>query len=313
MRPCLDTAMLLGSLVLVVTAHAEAQNDNAPAPRGRRTQSRAEWLDPVRDAPNGTKYATFVSKTLGAEASYLVYLPPEYDEATQRYPVIYWLHGLGGNQRAGAMLFVPQVEQAIHLGALPPTIVVLVNGMVSSFYCDWADGKRPVESVIVKDLVPHIDATYRTIARREGRAIEGYSMGGFGAGHLGFKYPDLFGTVVINAGALIRETALNGPNLAPILKEGFANDPRRFDAEHPNELAEKNAEQIRGRTNIRIGVGKDDSLLPRNRELHELLQKLSIDHQYEEVPNVDHNGLLYYRVLGVDAFSVYRTAFHALE
>jgi enterochelin esterase-like enzyme len=279
----------------------------------KKTYPKAEWLDSNKGEPNGTNYQTFTSKTLGADVSYLVYLPPGYEKETRRYPVIYWLHGLSGNQRGGAMMFVPHVDAAIRQGTLPPAIVVSVNGMVTSFYCDWANGKRPVESVIIKDLIPHVDQTYRTIAKREGRVIQGYSMGGFGAGHLGFKYPEVFGSVCVDAGALIGELALNGPNLAEIFKEGFAGDKDRFLAEHPMQLVEKNADRIRGRTAIRVGVGGDDNLLTRNRELHELLRKLKIEHQYEVVPGVGHNAADYYKKLGAKCLEIHRAVFQALD
>jgi endo-1,4-beta-xylanase len=284
----------------------------APAQEGKMPVPRAVWVDPNRAEPNGTKYRTFASSVLGADVSYLVYLPPRYDEETRKYPVIYWLHGLGGNQRAGATGFLPHVAKAIRQGDLPPAIVVLVNGVVSSFYCDWADGKRPVESVIVRDLIPHIDETYRTVARREGRVIQGYSMGGFGAAHLAFKYPQLFGTVVVDAGALIRERALQGPRLSGIFQEGFAGDIDRFMEQHPTRLVEKNAEQIRSRMRIRIGVGSKDDLLPRNRELHELLERLKIEHEYEVVPEVAHSPIDYYRKLGANGLALHKSVFEPL-
>ena len=169
------------------------------AKKGKNSWPKGESVDPNRNEPNGTEYQTFSSKVLGAKVSYLIYLPPGYEQETKRYPVIYWLHGLGGNQRGGATSFVPQVDNAIRKGALPPAIVVVVNGRVSSFYCDWANGKLPIESVIVQDLIPHIDKTYRTVAQRQGRVIQGYSMGGYGAAHLAFKYPEVFGAVVVDA------------------------------------------------------------------------------------------------------------------
>jgi endo-1,4-beta-xylanase len=278
-----------------------------------KTYPKAAWVDPSKDAPNGTRYETFASKVLGADVSYLVSLPPDYATETKRYPVIYWLHGLGGNQRAGALLFVPHVNRAIRKGALPPVLVVSVNGMVTSFYCDWANGKRPIESVIVQDLIPHVDRTYRTVARREGRVIQGYSMGGFGAGHLGFKYPDLFGTVCVDAGALIPEAALKGPNLAPIFQDAFAGDRERFRAEHPFQLLEKNAARLRGRTHIRVGVGQDDNLLARNRELHERLEKLGIAHEYHVVPGVAHNSRDYYTKLDTKCLELHRKVFESLD
>ena len=121
---------------------------------------------------------------------------------------------------------------------LPPCIAVLPNGMVSSFYRDAANGELPVESVIIKDLIPHVDQTYRTLAEHSGRVIEGYSMGGYGSAHLGFKYPGLFGTVIVDAGAL---------------------DRKRFaqyvdNAEHPDQWVKQNLTG-RHRTQIRFGVG----------------------------------------------------------
>ncbi len=217
---------------------------------------------------------------------------------------------MNGNQRAGASAFVPLVDAAIKEGSLPPTIVVLVNGMVKCFYCDTADGQRPVESVIIKDLIPHIDQTYRTIARREGRLIEGYSMGGYGAAHLGFKYPDLFGTVVIDAGALL-------PAEGPVPEGGpmqdvFGDDRERRIAEHPGTLARVNADKLR-QTKIRIGCGSADYLLPRNRELDELLAQLKIEHEFEVVPRVAHSSIAYYQKLGTKGFEFQQKALAAVD
>jgi endo-1,4-beta-xylanase len=274
----------------------------------KKTFPEPQWVATDTSDASGAKYRTFSSKSAGGEVSYHIYLPPQYDEQPSRsFPVIYWLHGLGGNQRGGTGTFGKQAADAMRDGSLPPVIVVFVNGMVSGFYVDWANNKRPIESVIIKDLIPHIDATYRTIAKREARAIEGYSMGGWGAAHLGFKYPELFGTVVVDAGALLTE--MGGPNLASIYEGAFANDKDRFNAEHPTQLVTKNADQIRGQQNIRVGCGGDDGLLPRNRNLHELLTKLNIDHEYEVVDGVAHNAGLYYAKLGPKGFAIYKKAF----
>ena len=276
----------------------------------QRPMPKAEWLDSDHTAPNGTQYRIFQSKVLGREVSYLVWLPPGYEQGTKHYPVIYWLHGMGGNQRAGAMMFVPHVEAAIKAGVLPPVIVVLVNGMVKSFYCDASDGQCPMESVIIKDLIPHVDATYRTIAKRESRVIEGYSMGGFGTAHLGFKHPELFGTVVINAGALMDPSLTNILTERPIFGVFGADNVRRV-AENPRELARKNADQLRDKTHIRIGCGSLDSLLPRNQDLHDLLTQLGIPHEFEVVPGVAHNSQLYYQKLGSKVFEFHRKSLEA--
>ena len=275
-------------------------------PVRKRQPAKAEWVETNQAAPNGTQYQTFASKVLGHDVSYLVYLPPGYDrETTKRYPVIYWLHGMNGNQRGGATMFVPHVAEAVQQGILSPVIVVLVNGMVKSFYCDSKDGQMPMESVIIKDLIPHVDQTYRTVATREGRVIEGYSMGGFGAAHLGFKYPELFGTVVINAGALI------DPSL-PLLAQIFANDSERATAEHPMQLARQNADKLRGQTHIRIGCGSLDSLLAKNKALHEELDELHIPHDFEIVPDVAHESPRYYQLLGPKVFAFHQKSLGAM-
>jgi endo-1,4-beta-xylanase len=288
-----------------LAADSSAPGPNATPFRARRQfPAQAEWLDPDHGAPNATHYKTFYSKVLGSDVSYLVFLPPGYEQTTKRLPVIYWLHGMGGNQRSGAMSFVPQLDAAIRQGAMPSTIVVLVNGMVTSFYCDSTDGQCPVESVIVKDLILHIDKTYRTIPRREGRLVEGFSMGGYGAAHLAFKYPELFGAVVIDSGALI-DPDLSRAGVGP-LQAVFGDDKERRLAEHPRQLARKNAEKLRNQIRIHIGCGSLDDLLPRNRELHAALDDLKIEHAYEVVPGVAHNPMQYYKTVGTKFFAFHR-------
>jgi acetyl esterase/lipase len=86
----------------------------APAPVS------AAWADPDKSEPAGTKYRTFHSKTVKTDVSYLIYLPPGYEtDRNRRYPVIYWLHGLGEDQRSGAP-FVTLLDRAIRAGQTPP-------------------------------------------------------------------------------------------------------------------------------------------------------------------------------------------------
>src|SRR5271166_6585876 len=155
-------------------------------------------------------YKTFHSNTVNGDVSYLIYLPPDYNEQTStRYPVLYDLPA-SGQQAKTVQEVVRRINAAIRAGKVAPMIVVGVNGLRgNTMYCDSKDGKWPLETVIIKDLIPHIDATYRTIAAREGRAVNGFSMGGFGAAHLGFKYPDVFGVDSIMAPPLV-EPGLSG-------------------------------------------------------------------------------------------------------
>jgi esterase/lipase superfamily enzyme len=136
-------------------------------------------------------------------------------------------------------------------------------------------------------------------------------MGGYGAAHLGFKYPELFGTVVINAGAMLDPDVLHVPEDGPMYGI-FGDDRERRIAEHPRNLARKNADKLRDHTHIRIGCGSADYLLPRNQDLDEVLKEIKIEHEYEVVPRVAHNGAAYYQKLGAKAFDFHRPIFEAL-
>ncbi len=272
-----------------------------------------EWVDKNTQEPPGTKYKTFHSKTVNEKVFYLIYLPPSYEtEAAKRYPVVYWLHGRGRSPRVG-FYFVERLMGAIENGTAPEMIVILVNGRSNSMYCNSFDGKIPVESVIVKDLVPHIDQTYRTVSSRQGRAVEGSSMGGFGALHLGFKYPELFGVVTSISGAISPPEGfrtMEKERATPQRKEEKSKTkkksrPNLFEttfggnmdyarANNPWTLISQNAEIIRKRTALRMIVGKEDRLLNVNRQFHTHLTDLKIPHEYVEVEKGRHS---YYEVI----------------
>jgi endo-1,4-beta-xylanase len=287
------------------------------APEENRLARRGiSWVEPDKTEPAGTTYTTFHSQTVNGEVSYLLYLPPDYEkEQPKRYPVLYWLHGSGATQSKGGEI-VRRVDQAIRDGKVSSMIVVLVNGLRgATMYCDTKDGKWPLESVIVNDLIPHIDATYRTTARRQGRAIEGFSMGGFGAAHFGFKYPELFGVVSVLAPALL------GPDLTAEMPKRkwlehlsfvFSGDVDCFQANDPIQLVVKNAERIRGQCIIRLVPHDEEGkwLIPRCEELHALLEKYKIAHEFDPRTDVTaHNYRLLYDKIGDKALGFYAKAF----
>jgi acetyl esterase/lipase len=281
-----------------------------PAPSLVTVASRS-WVNPDATPPLAT-FGTFQSKTVGGPVGYALYLPPGYDANAQaRYPVIYWLHGMGGDPRRGGT-FVRMLDEAIRTGIAPAAIAVLPNGGPAGFYCDWPNGAWPIETVIVDELIAHIDATYRTISTREGRCIEGQSMGGYGAAHLGFKYPDLFGTISISAGALI-DFSQGRPSDDVRRKRVFdtvwGGDAERCRADNPFELARANADRVRGRTLVRSFCGDQDSLQPLNDRFHELLLELGIEHEYTIVPGAAHPYDDKIERLGLPHFGFFQQAF----
>ncbi|MET9270880.1 alpha/beta hydrolase-fold protein [Kribbella sp. NPDC003557] len=157
---------------------------------------------PAAAQPGTVAPAAVRSATLGEDINYNVYLPAGYDASAQRYPVIFLLHGRGDSMSAWTQV-KSRLDELIGSGEIPPTIAIMPDAPWSSrasWYVDsaytGADPGRPVETALLKDLVPHVDATYRTIADRTGRAIAGYSMGGAGALRYSLAHPDLFGAAI---------------------------------------------------------------------------------------------------------------------
>jgi S-formylglutathione hydrolase FrmB len=145
------------------------------------------------------KTVAFDSPAVSRRMKFNIVLPAKYEKSTERYPVLYLLHGYSGNYTHWAFMGVPAY-------ALTHDLIVVMPDAGNSWYVNWAhsegDQKNQWEDAIIKDLIGHIDATYRTIARREGRAINGLSMGGYGSLMLGLRHPDLFCSVSSHSGAL---------------------------------------------------------------------------------------------------------------
>jgi enterochelin esterase-like enzyme len=275
--------------------------------------SRSAWVTPEVRAPR-LQFRTFDSATARTKVSYHIYTPEIYDtEKTRRFPVLYWLHGTGGGL-AGLQPLVKHFDSAICSGKIAPMLIVFPNGLAESMWCDSKDGKVPMETVVVKELVPHVDATFRTIAAREGRLIEGFSMGGYGAGRIGFKYPDLFGGVsMLGAGPL--DLDFKGPRATAkpeererIFTNVWGSDIEYYRAQSPWVLAEQNKASLAGRTRIRQVVGDRDGSLPANRDLDAHLTKLGISHDLMVLSGVGHNTLEVFNALGEANWEFYRAA-----
>ncbi len=272
------------------------------------------WVTPAIVAP-GLQQIVFESAVARTDVSFHVLSPPAVTTEPKRlFPTLYWLHGTAGaiaSIRPVAALFA----QAMQDGRMPQAFVVFPNGLRDSLWCDARDGSTPVESILMREIIPIVDDRLRTINDRAHRTIEGFSMGGFGAGHLGFRYPETFAAIsMLGAGPLqvaftsASVVPTNRPLQAELFARIFGSDQDYFRAESPRGLATANAARLRNGMRIRIAIGSDDFTLAANRDFSAFLFALGIQHDLTIVPGVGHHALTLFGALG---FDFHRSVFSA--
>lgn len=209
------------------------------------------------EAASRVESRTFRSASLGVDKTYWVYLPRGYDGSAARFPTVYMLHGLGGNEKNwldhGAL---KEAADALSLRA----IVVMPDGD-ASFYVDGPPGdsyeaclaKKPepnpgespatfcvrtprYESYMTGDLIRDVDGRYRTIPKREARGVGGLSMGGFGAMMLAMRHQDLYSAVASHSG-LVSLTYV-GPHPWTKGKTMLAGSVSEWGAGYPTALSD---------------------------------------------------------------------------
>ena len=307
MRHWFDLAFALAVLMLAGPAAAE--------PAGPVDRS-LPWVTEEAAVPR-VAFHTFESRAAGGKVSYHIYAPEEYDDPSVRLPVLYWLHGtLGGV--SGIRPLSAHFDAEIRAGRMPPLLVVFVNGLPRRLWADSKDGSAPVETVFITELIPEIDRSFRTVAARKGRILEGFSMGGYGAARLGFKHPDLFAGISLLAGGPL-DLDLDGPRARrnPQLREFLIQDVCGGDLDYfralsPWTLAERAAAPLRGhKTVIRQAIGTADDTRDLNRAFHERMTALGIEHGYHEIPDVGHDAAAVLAALAKTDGDFYRRALSA--
>ncbi|HEY2785646.1 MAG TPA: alpha/beta hydrolase-fold protein [Fimbriiglobus sp.] len=256
-------------------------------------QREVKWNNP--DGPNapGLEHKSYMSPSMETEVGYCVYTPPGYKESRFRYPVIYFLHGAGGSESSDAGGFSELVAKAIADKDIPPVICVFPNGGMSG-YADKPETKVMGETIVIKELIPKIDADYRTQSTRESRVICGFSMGGGGAVRLALKYPDLFSAAASWAGAFGRVDATDWPG------------------DHM-AWAEKNRDRLKDKVRFLFVVGDEDMTLAGNKSVVDKLKELGIAMEYKELKGVNHNLGTYYSQTGRDFVKFLGREFQATE
>ena len=153
--------------------------------------------EPSQETAKFTRYnkdLVFHSDILDTDLKYSVYLPEGYEQnSTERYPVVYMLHGYGDDNNSwnGDWLHAADRIKALEGGGMREMIYVFPYGY-QGYYVNKYDGSFNYMDMFAEEFIPHIDASFRTLADKGHRSITGYSMGGFGAYVLAAKHPELF-------------------------------------------------------------------------------------------------------------------------
>ena len=271
---------------------------------------------------------TFHSDALGVDKAYLLYRPASYAQGDTRYPVVYMLHGLGGDEDDWSKMGLVEAADDIGLQA----IVVMLDGD-DSFYANsktdadydacllaprkfgraaslatYCVRKSNYEDYVVNDMVRHVDATYRTIPKREARAIGGLSMGGFGALMIGMRHKDMFSSVASHSGvtALLykgafpyeagktelasdpKEVTLGIGVIGTLLMAIFGDDIGNWRTHDPATLAQS---LQNGELAIYLDCGTEDEFRLQNGAsyLHEVLTARGVIHDFSLTPG-GHNA-----------------------
>ncbi len=193
------------------------------------------------------------SKILHREVPYCVLLPQSYDGSSNKFPVLYFLHGLGDNQQSlinmGAWNLISDLRAQNKIGDF---LIATPQGG-SSFYINSADGKVRYSDFFLEEFIPFIEHKYRARTDRGGRAISGISMGGYGALRFAFAYPRRFSAVSAESAALFAESPKlldqgmqAGAPRAKLLGNVFGTpiDVAHWRANDPFVLARQNAAAI---------------------------------------------------------------------
>lgn len=213
------------------------------------------------------------SPVIGETFRYRIYLPPDYLTAPGRhYPVMYMLHGTGGNYTEWSDSFLPeQIDRMISGKLIQPMIVVMPDDGESTYWANWDNGPRWGDYV-VDDVVGTIDQRYRTLTQPSDRAIGGLSMGGLGALNLALQHPDVFGVVGAHSPS-VRLTP--DPSLWFLTGENFW--------EHNPIWLAQNASGVDG-LRIWLDAGSDDVWLPNIESVHTALVDNGLQVDWHEYP-----------------------------
>jgi putative tributyrin esterase len=225
----------------------------------------------------------FKSDALAAKAPINVILPAGYDQSIRRYPVLLLLHGLSGHYSD----WVTNTN-VVQYARKYPLIIVMPEG-ANGWYTNGTGANDKWEDYIFKEVIPYIDAHYRTLPSSRSWAVAGLSMGGYGALKFAMKYPGKFAVAASMSGALgapdWKDSEMPGWQLVP-LSIHAAFGPEGAPAHAANSLYTLLDQVKEPLPFLYLDCGTEDGLLGANRKFADVLQSKKIPHEYLERPGI---------------------------
>lgn len=278
---CVASAAMFAMLFSTAVAQDEPKKTKEKKP-----PEPFRWVNPLPAKHHPSlRHATFRSPSMGVDVGYVIMLPPDYDaQASVRFPVVYYLHGGRPGSELKSTGLAGAVCSAMADGKVSPAIYVFVNGGPVSHYNMPNEPDQQGASVFIKELIPHIDTTYRTIAKREGRGLEGFSQGGRGTMRLSLRYPGLFCSAVAGGGGYATEKRISEDG-------GYENPGLRFAAgDNTWDLARQYAKRKTPQVRWMIFVGDKGFNYENNLAYMEFLDSLGIKYERLVVPDAKHSA-----------------------
>ncbi|MCK5368204.1 MAG: prolyl oligopeptidase family serine peptidase [Cyclobacteriaceae bacterium] len=231
---------------------------------------------------DGLLHRTYYSNIHDTMIGYTIALPMNYfkkENSDTKYPVVYCLHGGNPGNESQILWYQHLVKPIIEDYSAPPMIYVWNNGGKYKSHYDFPQKDSYAESTFIKELIPHIDSTYRTIQNRIARGLMGYSMGGRAAARYIFKFPELFSISVAIAGGHQWEKENSITN---------GNNGEYQPTDNSWDLAKKYAKNQNPQIKLFVLVGSNDMNYEANISWTEYLRKLGIHHSITIVEGVKH-------------------------
>jgi len=259
------------------------------------------------------------SDILGKEVSFSIYLPPDYEESSRSYPVLYLLHGYSDDETGWTQFGEVKniMDQHVQKTSVTPMIIAMPDAGVS-WYINSHDDSVRYEDFMVEEFITHIEKKYRTRAEKQYRAIAGLSMGGYGSMVLAVKNPGLFAaSAPLSAAISTRDDILTmsmdrwnsiygnryGRNL-----EGRERLTDHYKKNSVLDIIKNSEPDSLKKVRYYIDCGDDDFLIRGNMETHRVMLDQEIPHEFR-VRDGAHNWT-YWRTALPEVLKFVSESFH---